>query len=82
MESGSHIHLKNVMYVHGLKKNLISVDVLEDKGYDVVFSKGEYFLKHVSTGKVKQIGVRVKNIYKLEVDAHVALSNKEDHVQS
>jgi len=66
-DSGSHLHLKNVMYVPGLMKNLVSVAVLEEKCYDVVFSKGNFFLKNVVTGKVKQIGVRVKNIYKLEV---------------
>lgn len=46
-ESGSHLHLKNVMYVLGLKEKMIYVVVLEDKGYDVVFIKGKYFLKHV-----------------------------------
>lgn len=48
------------MYVPGLKKKLIYVFVLEDKGYDVVFSKGKYFLKHVSTRKVKQIVFELK----------------------
>ena len=56
------------MYVPGLKKKLISVALLEDRGYDVVLSKGKSYLKHVATGKLKQIGVRVKNLYKLEVD--------------
>lgn len=55
------------MYVPSLKKKLVFVVVLEDRGYDVVFNKGKAYLKHVSTRKVKQIGVRVKNIYKLEV---------------
>ena len=32
----------------------------------MVFSRGKAYLKHVATGQVKQIGVRVKNIYKLE----------------
>jgi len=67
-ESGSHIHVKNVMYVLSMKKNLFFIAVLEDKGYDVVFCRGKSYLKHVATGKLKQIGVRVKNLYKLEVD--------------
>ena len=41
------------MYVPGLKKNLVFVVVLEDKGYGVVFSKGKAYLKHVATGKVE-----------------------------
>jgi hypothetical protein len=36
--------LKNVMHVPGLKKNLVSVAMLEDKGYDVVFSSGKSYL--------------------------------------
>lgn len=46
----------------------------------MVLSKGKTFMKHVSSGQVKQIGVRVKNLFKLEVDACVALSSKAEHV--
>jgi len=45
-ESGSHIRIKDLMLVPGLKKNLVSVAVLEDCGYDVIFSKGKEFLRH------------------------------------
>jgi len=55
------------MYVLGLKKNPVSVVVLEDHGYDVIFSKGKVFLRHIDAGQVKQIGSRVKNLYALEV---------------
>ena len=34
-------HLKDVVHVTGLKNNLISVAMLEDRGYDVVFSEGK-----------------------------------------
>lgn len=73
-ESGS-LHLKNVMYVPTMKKTLVLLVVLEDKLYDVMFSKGKAYLKHSALGQVKQI-VRIKNLYKLEVDACVTLSNK------
>eukprot|EP00253_Pinus_taeda_P033867 PITA_33867 len=43
--------LKNVMYVHGLKKNLVSAAMLEDRGYDVIFSKGKAFLLHIAIGQ-------------------------------
>ena len=43
-ESGKPFQLKYVMHVPGLKKNLVSVTMLEDKGYDIVFSDGESFL--------------------------------------
>ena len=66
-----------VKYVPGLKKNLVLVAMLEDKGYDVVFSKGKVFLRHITTGQVKQIGAQVKNLYVLEVqDACKALRSK------
>jgi hypothetical protein len=43
-ESGKPFQLKYVMHVPGLKKNLVSIAMLEEKGYDVVFSDGKYFL--------------------------------------
>eukprot|EP00253_Pinus_taeda_P008600 PITA_08600 len=43
-ESGKPFVLKEVMHVPRLKKNLISVAMLEDKGYDVLFSEGKAFL--------------------------------------
>ena len=49
-ESGKQFLLKDVMHVPGLKKNLVSVAMLEDKGYDVVFSEGKDFLRHKTIG--------------------------------
>eukprot|EP00253_Pinus_taeda_P034092 PITA_34092 len=69
------------MYVPGLKKNLVSVATLEEKGYNVVFNKGKAFLRHIATGQTKRIGIRVKNLYKLEVDDCAALSMKVELVQ-
>jgi len=56
--------------------------MLEGKGYDVVFSKGKAFLRHIATGQIKKIGIQVKNLYKLEVDDCVALTTKAELVQS
>ena len=56
-EHGSPLSLSNVMYVPRLKKNLVSIALLEDKGYDVVFSLGKVFLRHIGTGQTKQIGI-------------------------
>ena len=41
LESGWSLHLEEVLYVPGLKKNLLSIGVLEDKGYTVAFTKGK-----------------------------------------
>ena len=37
--SSKLFHLKDVMHVPSLKKKLISIAMLEDRGYDVVFSE-------------------------------------------
>ena len=56
-ESGKPFVLRDVIHVPGLKKNLISVAMLEDKGYDVVFSEGKAFLHSKATGETQRIGV-------------------------
>eukprot|EP00253_Pinus_taeda_P029923 PITA_29923 len=73
--------LNNVIYAPGMKKNLVSISMLEDRGYDVTFSKGKAFLRHIATDQVKKIGIQVKNLYKLEVEECVALRTKEERVQ-
>ena len=67
-EHGAPLTLIDVMYVPGLKKNLVSASMLEDRGYDVVFRKGNVLLRHIATGQVKEIRIQVKNLYKLEVE--------------
>ena len=64
-EFGKPFRLKEVMHVPGLKHNLISMAILEDKEYDVVFSKGKAFLCSKEIGDTQRIGVRVKNLYQL-----------------
>ena len=44
--------------------------------YDVVFSEGKFFLRHKETGQAKKIEIRVKNIYKLDVDGYATLMGK------
>jgi len=77
-ESGKPFVLKEVMHVPGLTKNLISVAMLEDKGYDVVFSEGKAFLHSKTTGETRKIGVRVRNLYQLHVDGCVAMAGKAE----
>lgn len=47
-EHVSPLRLTYVMYVPGLNKNLVSVTVLEDRGYDVIFNKGKVFLRNIT----------------------------------
>ena len=67
-ENGSHIKLADFLYVPGLNKNLVSVAILEDCGYEVKFRKGKFFLKHIATIYVKQISSILKNLYALKVE--------------
>jgi len=76
-EHGARLTLTDVKYVPRLKRNLVSIVMLKDRGYDVVFSKGKVFLRHIITRQVKQIGSRIKNLYALEVqDACKGLSSE------
>ena len=70
------------MHVPILKKILVFVAMLEDLGYDVVFSEGKAFLHHKATGRVNNIGVCVKNLYKLDVDGCAKLRSKVGEVVS
>lgn len=74
-ESVNPIHLWYILYVLGLKQNLVLVATLEDKGYDIIFNRGKAYLRHLASGCKKRIGVRVKNLYKLHVETGVALSS-------
>jgi hypothetical protein len=44
------------------------------------FSDGKSFLRHKATGQVKKIGIRVKNLYMLEVDSCGAMVSKAEKV--
>jgi len=48
----------------------------------VICSKGKVFLRHIATDQLKKIGIRVKNLYKLEVEDCVTLSMKAEKLQS
>ena len=80
--SGKSFILKYVRHVSGLKNNLVYVAMLEDRGYDVIFNEGKVFLRHNATGQVKKIGIRVKNLYKLDVEYFSSLTMKVEKVES
>ena len=41
LQSGNVFHIDEILYVPGLKKILISVAVLESKGYSITFTRGK-----------------------------------------
>ena len=54
-DSGNPFLLKDVMHVPSLNKNLVSVAMLEDRGYDVLFSARENLSCNIKQ-RVKQRG--------------------------
>jgi hypothetical protein len=72
----SYMQLKlEVLYVPRMKRNLVSISALEDKGYKITFSEGRVLVwhkdSHISFSKV--IGVRENNLYKLTIKLVQAL---------
>jgi hypothetical protein len=66
-ESGKPLWFADVLYVLGLKKNLISISTLEDKGYEVKFHNGRLFVRPIgSSDKMDRIiWIREEKEYKL-----------------
>jgi hypothetical protein len=66
-ESQPPMLLRDVLYVPGLKKNLISVSTIEERGYEVLFRDGQVLLfpKGSSITSAKVIGTRHEKLYKL-----------------
>ena len=60
LDSGTVLHIKDILYVPGLKKNLLSVVGLEDKGYKVIFMDRKVLLwsKNERLSSANLIGVR------------------------
>jgi hypothetical protein len=59
--------LREVLYVPGLKKNLILVSAFEERGYEVLFCDGRVLLlpKESNITSAKVIGTRHEKLYKL-----------------
>jgi len=75
-DSRSPLHLRDVIYVLRQKKNLVSIATLEVKGYDVIFSRGKAYPRHLASGAVTHKDLRVKNLYRLQIDTCATLSSK------
>jgi hypothetical protein len=64
-----HLKLEEVLYVSEMKRNLVSIPALEDKGYKITFSEGRVLAwhkeSHIRSAKV--ISVRENNLYILTI---------------
>jgi hypothetical protein len=75
LDSDMEIQLKELLYVPRMKRNLVSISALEDKGYKIPFSEGRLLTwhkdSHISSSKV--IGVQENNLYRLTIKPIQAL---------
>jgi transposase InsO family protein len=64
LESSNHVHLRNVLYVPGLEKNLVSISCLEDKGNRIAFIDEKVLSWHKDSNieDVRVIGRREGNL--------------------
>lgn len=77
MDSGIPLLLSDVLFVLCIKRNLISISALEDKGYHVAFADGKFLAwkKNTSIQSACKIGVRHDSLYKLSTHPIQALAH-------
>jgi hypothetical protein len=82
LESGGSLEAQDVLYVPGLKKNLLSVSVMEDRGFVVMFKKGKVLIcpEGASPDTTMSIGVREGNLYRLKGKPVQALVHDSDNL--
>jgi hypothetical protein len=67
-ESEKPLMVRDVLYVLGMTKNLISVSTLEDRGYVVSFQDGRVYIQPKDSKTSKLIGVWRENLYRLKFE--------------
>jgi hypothetical protein len=69
LDSDIPLQLSEILYVPGMKRNLVFVSPLEDKGYKVTFSEGNVLAWHKNSRMdyARVIGVRENSFYKLTI---------------
>ena len=60
--------IENVLYVDGLKNNLLSISQLCDKGFKIEFNKNCCLISEAICGEVVHIGKRIANIYMFNIE--------------
>jgi hypothetical protein len=79
-ESKPPLKVSEVLYVPGMRKNLISVSALEDRGYEVLFRGGQVLMypRGTPADSARVIGVRHAKVYKFAFQPLLALSSSTD----
>jgi hypothetical protein len=77
LNSGNSLKMKDVLYVPGLTKNLLSISALEKKGFRVAFIDGEVFMwaKGETLNEAIIIGSEENGLYKLKGHSEAAMTH-------
>ena len=69
--------VSDVLYVPRMKKNVISVSALEDRGYEVLFRNGQVLIypRGTPAASTRVIGVCHAKVYNFSFQPLMALSN-------
>jgi hypothetical protein len=78
LQSSNVFHIDEILYVPSLKKNLISVAVLERKGYSIAFTKGKALMwpSNGDLSSAMTIKTRESGLYKITGQVVQALAHK------
>ena len=65
LSQGQVLRLQYVLYVLDLKKNLVSISTMEDKGFKVAFIDGKVLIWKKNFKEALSIGFRVDTLYQV-----------------
>ena len=82
LKSGIPLHLSDVLFVPGIKRNLISISTLEDKGFNIAFSNGSVMAwkKDSDFNSTQIIGERHGSLYKLAANQVHVLNHSASNI--
>jgi hypothetical protein len=77
LDSGTPMRMKDLLYVPGLKNNLLYISYLDKKGFKVVFIDGEVLMwtKVKTIEFVVFIGTKEGGLYKLKGHSDISLTH-------
>ena len=66
----THLLIKSVLLVNGLKHNLLSISQLCDKGFKVIFEASHCIIKDIQKDKTIFMGHRCDNVYAINISKY------------
>lgn len=66
--SPSFTIIEDILYVEGLKSNLLSISQLCNKDFKIKFTKDEFLIEDEATYEVKLMGKGINNIFMISID--------------